>query len=199
MVKPIVDRVAALHAAVFSRVEGALEGWFLGLASRFVFLAVLYFYFLSSARTKVGEGLGGFFRVSDGAYYQIVLPQVLAAGGDPSAVPFLPWGLIVWLGTYAEFLLPLLIVVGLFTRIAALGMILFVLVQSYVDITVHEVGTETAGAWFDRFSGALVWDQRTLWVLLLLYLVVKGAGRVSLDALLAGAGTPRPPADAPDR
>ena len=91
----------------------------------------------------------------------------------------------MWLGTYSEFVLPLLIVVGLFTRLAALGMIGFVLVQSYVDIAVHKVGSQTAGAWFDRFSDGLIWDQRTLWVFLLLYLVVKGAGLISLDALLS--------------
>ncbi|MFC5585215.1 DoxX family membrane protein [Nitratireductor kimnyeongensis] len=162
-----------------------LDGWFLGLVARFSFLAVLYLYFLNSARTKVGDGFFGFFHIADGAYYQIALPAVEAAGGNVSAVSFIPWGLIVWLGTYSEFVLPLLIVLGLLTRIAALGMIGFVLVQSYVDIVVHNVGSETAGAWFDRFSDGLIWDQRTLWVFLLLYLAVKGAGLVSLDAFLS--------------
>lgn len=177
--------IAALHARVFSSVERLLDGWFLGLAARFTFLAVLYFYFLNSARTKVGDGILGFFHVSDGAYYQIVLPVVEAAGGNVANVSFIPWGLIVWAGTYAEFILPLLVVVGLFTRVAALGMIVFVLVQSYVDINIHKVGAQTAGAWFDRFSDGLIWDQRTLWVFLLATLVIKGAGRISLDYLLA--------------
>lgn len=181
----LAHAVAALHARVFSSVEKLLDGWFLSLAARFFFLAVLYFYFLNSARTKVGEGILGFFQVSDGAYYQIVLPAVEAAGGNVSNVAFIPWGLTVWAGTYAEFILPLLIVIGLFTRVAALGMICFVLVQSYVDIVVHKVGAETAGAWFDRFSDGLIWDQRTLWVFLLATLVVKGAGAISVDALLA--------------
>ncbi|WP_295806307.1 DoxX family protein [uncultured Nitratireductor sp.] len=174
-----------LHARLFSTVERIFDGWFLGLAARFAFFAVLYFYFLNSARTKVEEGIFGFFSIADGAYYQIALPAVEAANGDISAVPFIPWGAMVWVGTYAEFVLPLLIVIGLFTRIAALGMIGFVLVQSYVDIAVHKVGSETAGAWFDRFSDGLIWDQRTLWILPLLYLVLKGAGLISLDALLS--------------
>ena len=187
----MIHAIQMLHARVFSTLERMLDGWFPGLAARFAFFAVLYFYFLNSARTKVGEDLFGFFSVADGAYYQIALPAVEAAGGDVSAVPFIPWGAIVWAGTYAEFVLPLLIVLGLFTRLAALGMIGFVLVQSYVDIAVHKVGAETAGAWFDRFSDGLIWDQRTLWVFLLLYLVVKGAGRISLDAVLGrkSAGT----------
>ncbi|WP_367718060.1 DoxX family protein [Nitratireductor sp. GISD-1A_MAKvit] len=184
--------INALHARVFSTVERLLDGWFLGLAARFSFFAVLYFYFLNSARTKVGDGVFGFFNVTDGAYYQIALPAVEAAGGDVSAVSFIPWGIIVWMGTYSEFILPLLIVIGLFTRIAALGMIGFVLVQSYVDIAVHKVGPETAGAWFDRFSDGLIWDQRTLWVFLLLYLVIRGAGVISLDALLSRHRTAAP-------
>ncbi|SEB46462.1 putative oxidoreductase [Nitratireductor aquibiodomus] len=181
----VFQTIEALHARVFSTVERMLDGWFLGFAARFSFFAVLYFYFLNSARTKVGDGFFGFFHVADGAYYQIALPAVEAAGGNVSAVSFIPWGFVVWMGTYSEFVLPLLIVIGLFTRIAALGMIGFVLVQSYVDIAVHNVGSETAGAWFDRFSDGLIWDQRTLWVFLLLYLVVKGAGLISLDALLS--------------
>ncbi|EKF42422.1 DoxX subfamily protein [Nitratireductor indicus C115] len=180
-----VSTLVRLYATVFASLERAVEGWLPGLAARFSFLAVLYFYFLNSALTKVEPGIAGFFHIADGAYYQIALPAVEAAGRDVSQVAFLPWGLIVRTGTYAEFILPILVVLGLFTRLAALGMIGFVLVQSYVDITVHQVGKETAGAWFDRFSDGLIFDQRTLWVFLLLYLAVKGAGALSLDAALA--------------
>ena len=44
-----------------------------------------------------------------------------------------------------------------------------------------------AGAWFDRASDALILDQRALWMLLFLVLIVKGAGPLSADRLLAGA------------
>lgn len=181
----LIDRARALHDRVFETLERSLAGWFPGLFARFAFAAVLYFYFLASARTKVGDGVAGFFSIADGAYYQIVLPAVDAAGGDVSKVAFLPWGLIVWAGTYAEFALPLLIVIGLFTRLAALGMIGFVAVQTLVDVTVHKVGAEAIGAWFDRFPYAPIADQRLLWLVPLTYLVVKGAGAVSLDALLS--------------
>lgn len=183
--RPLVERLRAAHRRAFAALESALDGWFLGLLARFVFAAVLLLYFLNSARTKVGDGLLGFFDVADNAYYQIVLPAVEAAGGDVSQVALVPWGLIVWAGTYAEFALPLLIVAGLFTRLAALGMIVFVIVQSYVDIAVHNVDAQTVGAWFDRFPAAPVADQRLLWGFLLIFLVVRGAGRVSLDAALA--------------
>ena len=173
-----------IHATIFSRLERGLDGWFLGLFARFVFAAVLALYFLNSARTQVGEGFFGFFSVSNGAYYQIALPAVEAADGDVSQVAFLPWGAMVWAGTYAEFVLPVLIVIGLFARLAALGMIGFIAVQTLVDVTVHQVGAETIGRLFDRFPDAAIADQRLLWMVPLVYLVIKGAGAVSVDALL---------------
>lgn len=181
----IARMITTLHDAFFTRLERLTDGWFLGLFARFVFAAVLWGYFLSSAGTKVGEGLTGFFMIAPGAYYQIALPAVEAAGGDVSQVAFLPWGLIVTLGTYAEFILPLLVVIGLFTRVAALGMIVFIGVQTLVDITVHMVGPETVGALFDRFPDALILDQRLLWLMPLVYLTLRGAGLVSVDALLS--------------
>jgi putative oxidoreductase len=76
-------------------------------------------------------------------------------------------------------------VLGLFTRLAALGMIVFIAVQSYVDIAFHGADATTIGALFDRFPDAVISDQRVLWLMPLLYLVIKGAGVVSIDHLLA--------------
>ena len=135
----IISLITALHERVFGTLERLTGGWFLGLFARFVFAAVLWGYFLNSAGTKVGDGLTGFFMIAPGAYYQIALPAVEAAGGDVDHFAFLPCLLIVTLGTYAEFVLPLLLVIGLFTRVAALGMIIFIGVQTLVDITVHMV------------------------------------------------------------
>ena len=172
------------HDLVFGSLERAAGDWFLGLAARFVFAGVLLLYFLNSWATKVEGGITGFFMVRDSAYYQIVPWAVDAAGGDISAVSLFSH-LLVHAGTYGEFILPVLIVLGLFTRVAALGMIVFVAVQSYVDVTFHGVSGDTLGSLFDRFSDSLVIDQRALWVFLLLYLVVKGAGLLSLAALLS--------------
>ncbi|MGI9451697.1 MAG: DoxX family protein, partial [Geminicoccaceae bacterium] len=86
--------------------------------------------------------------------------------------------------TYAEFILPVLIILGLFTRLAALGMIGFVVVQSYVDVVFHGADEKTIGGWFDQLSDATILDQRTLWVFLLVYLVVRGPGLISLDTVL---------------
>jgi putative oxidoreductase len=179
-----IDFLTALHGRVFSILERLGESWLLGLIARFAFAAVLWGYFLNSAKTKVGDGLLGFFSISSGAYYQIALPAVEAAGGDVDAVSFFPWGLIVFMGTYAEFILPLLIVIGLFSRLAALGMIGFIAVQTFVDITVHQIGAESIGALFDRFPDSVIADQRLLWILPLAVIVLKGPGLLSVDTLL---------------
>ncbi len=175
-------RLCGLYSGTAKALERGLVFWLPGLLARFVFAATLWFYFLNSALTKVGPGLAGFFMVRDSAYYQIALPAVEAAGGDISQVPFF-WHLVVYLGTYAEFLLPLMVVFGVLTRLAALGMAIFIAVQTVVDITVHQVGPETIGALFDRFPDAVILDQRLLWLFPLAYLVIYGPGLISVDGL----------------
>ena len=180
----LIDVIVRLHNGVFGVIERALDGWFLGLAARFAFAGVLFGYYWNSALTKIEPGLFGFLSIRDAAYFQMLPPIVEAYGYDVSQIPTFPWGLVVTLGTYSEFLLPVLIVAGLFTRIAAFGMIVFVFVQSYVDIAFHGVDDATVGSLFDRIPGSAIMDQRTLWLFLLGFLVVKGAGAISVDGLL---------------
>jgi putative oxidoreductase len=149
-------------------------------AARLVFAATLLVYFWSSALTKVGPGL---FTPSDGAFVQIFPRAMEAAGYDSSALGLWPT-LVVLAGTWGEFLLPALIVAGLFTRLAALGMIGFVVMQSLTDIVGHGAGAETIGRWFDRLPDAVILDQRAFWVLLLVILVLHGSGPLGLDRLL---------------
>lgn len=186
-----INFLTDLHGRVFGFLERLGDSWLLGLMARFVFASVLWAYYLNSANTKVGEGISGFFSIAPGAYYQIALPAVEAAGGDVDAVAFLPWGLIVFMGTYTEFLLPLLIVIGLFSRIAALGMIGFIAVQTFVDITVHQIGAESIGAMFDRFPDGVIADQRLLWLVPLALIVLKGPGLLSVDTVLKRFHTAR--------
>jgi putative oxidoreductase len=180
----LVARLRNLHDRIFNGIEAFAGNWLPGLAARFVFAAVLFLYFFNSWATKVGSGFPGIFVVGDNAYYQIVPWAVEAAAGDVAQVGLID-RLIVHAGTYAELILPILIVLGLFSRLAALGMIGFVLVQSLVDIIFHKVGPETTGALFDRFSDSVIADQRLLWLFVLAMIVVKGGGGLSLDQLLA--------------
>lgn len=152
----------------------------LPLAARAVFAAALLVYFWASGLTK----LDGVFTPSLGAYAQIFPRAMEAAGFDPGQMGALRT-LIVLAGAWAEFVLPALIVLGLATRLAAVGMIGFIAVQSLTDIIGHKAGPDTVGAWFDRASDALILDQRAFWVLGLLVLVLKGAGALSLDRLVA--------------
>ncbi|RKE83747.1 DoxX family protein [Rhizobium sp. AG855] len=186
MIRQLQSLKSVYDRAVIA-VERRLDRWFLGLAARAVFAAVLLPYYWNSALTK----FDGLFAISDSAYYQIALPAVDAAGGDVSAVAFFPWGLMVIFGTYGEAILPVLVVLGLFTRVAAAGMIGFILVQSLTDILVHKVDAATIGALFDRFPDSVILDQRLLWIFPLLYLAVKGAGVLSLDKLLCTLWTRR--------
>ena len=174
----------AIHALP-DRIPGPIErlgdGWLLGLLGRLIFAGVLLMYFLNSAFTKFD---GGPFSVSDAAYFQIIPPIVEAAGYDASAVPFFPWGLVVLLGTYGEVILPILLVLGLFTRLSALGMLIFIGVQSYVDIAFHGADAATVGVWFDNLSNAAIVDQRAFWAFLFVHLAIKGGGAVSIDGLI---------------
>ncbi|MES2145702.1 MAG: DoxX family protein, partial [Pseudomonadota bacterium] len=110
-------------------VSGRQADWLLPSLARLVFAGVLAGYFWASALTK----LDGPFLPSAGAYGQIFPRAFEAVGFDPGQLGL--WhGLVVLAGAWSEFLLPALILIGLFTRLAALGMIGFVLVQSLTDI-----------------------------------------------------------------
>jgi putative oxidoreductase len=159
---------------------------FLPSLARFTFAAVLLIYFWHAAATKLGPGLFGLFQPAMGAYAQIFPRAMEAAGYDPGQLGWWHWAVVV-AGTAAEFVLPALIVLGLLTRLAALGMIGFVALQSLTDLYGHGgiAHAETLGAWFDRLPDGAILDQRLLWVFVLATLVAKGAGPLSLDRLLA--------------
>lgn len=153
--------------------------------ARVFFATSLAGYFWASALTKLGDGPLGFLSPSVGAYAQIFPRQMEAVVYDTSQLGVFHW-LVVVAGTWAEFLLPLLLILGLLTRLAALGMIGFVVVQTLTDLIGHRAieHPETLGAWFDRFPDGIILDQRAFWMLLLLTLAIKGAGPLSLDRLL---------------
>jgi putative oxidoreductase len=164
-----------LHARAARFAEDQAD-WLLPTLARLVFAAVLAGYFWASALTK----LDGPFTPSLGAYAQI-FPKVFEAAGYDVGQMGLWHRLVVLAGAWAEFVLPVLILLGLFTRVAAVGMVGFVVVQSLTDIWGHGVAS---GALFDRASDALILDQRAFWILLLAVLISKGPGPLSADRIL---------------
>ena len=203
-----------LEDAILGPLARALDSGLLSLLVRFSFLAVLWMWLWNSAVTKVYNSREGFsFTPKLGAYGQMFPTQFEAAGYDVSQMGTL-YHVLVWAGTYGEFILPILLILGLFTRTVALGMIVFMGVLTYVDVYGHKIkeraleGYEKAraaieeagnipgsirqfvrepdpiGRWFDGIVDAPIVDVRTFWIVALLVLVAKGGGWLSLDSLL---------------
>ena len=113
--------------------------------------------FFMSGRTKVVEG--SWFTISDSAYGLFE--------SEYSGVP-LPPHFAAIAATTAEHLFPLLLLLGLGTRAAALG--LFAMTMT-IQIFVYP------DAW---------WNVHMTWVALALTVILLGPGRLSVDALLFG-------------
>lgn len=153
--------------------------WLLPTLARVVFILVFFFYFWNSATTKID---GSILSASSGAFGQIFPKAAEAVLWDVSQLTFFQ-RIVIFAGTVSEFVLPVLIAIGLFTRLAALGMIGFVIVQTAVDVTGHGA---TLGSWLNNAPELI--DQRTLWVFLLAVLVFRGAGPLSIDRIFNGRG-----------
>ena len=114
-------------------------------------VAIAAIFFLSG-RTKVE----GFLTLTDSAYELFRTEYKL---------PLIPPEIAAHLAAYAEHLFPVLLVLGLFTRLSALallGMTLTIQLFVYPD----------------------AWPTHLSWAGLLLYLVGRGGGALSLDRLL---------------
>ena len=185
---PFIQSLQTRYQSISQKIEALTDGWFIEALSRLVFAGVLAGYFWNAAILKLQAR--GAFDVTTGTREKTftLIPQSQAYA---QIVPWTERGqygfiddALVWIGTYAELILPAMIIVGLFGRFAAAAMIVFVVVLSVVDVVGHNLDAATIGAWFDNLSNALVLDQRALWVLLLSVIVVKGPGKLSIDHLL---------------
>jgi putative oxidoreductase len=89
-------------------------------------------------------------------------------------VPLLPPGIAAAIGTFGELFFPLLLVLGLLTRVGALG--LFAVNALAVISYWHVLGG-------DGFEAALA--QHVLWGFMLAVIAIFGGGALSLDRLSA--------------
>lgn len=166
---------------LIDQTETAVSPWLVPSLARIIFAGTLVAYYWNSALTKIGDNL---LSPSLGAYVQIFPKAMEAVGYDPSQLSVFHT-LVVLAGTYSEFILPLMIIIGLLSRLAALGMIGFIIVQSVVDIFGHGLSSNDIGSWFDNSPSSLIIDQRSFWIFLLLVIVIKGAGPISFDRYLS--------------
>lgn len=179
-----IHTLERIHDGVFNTIEQAAGPWFLPLLARLVFSSVLLMFFISSGLTKVGSGFPDFLIPTAGAYAQILPSITEAVSYDTDQIALFPWKLIVLGGTYAEFALPVMLLLGFFTRLTSVGLIGFIIVMSFVDIQFHGLEPASIGAMFDRIHNSIIFDQRLLWIFPLIYLAIRGGGPISVDALV---------------
>ena len=133
---------------IFDGISRLIPDWLLALLAR----GSIAYTFWSSGRTKVS----GFLDISDSTYFLFE---------QEYAVPLIPSEIAAHMATYAEHLFPILLVLGLFTRFAALS--LFIM-TSVIQIFVYPDA----------------WSVHMWWALAMLYLMKYGAGVISLDHLM---------------
>jgi putative oxidoreductase len=108
--------------------------------------------FWTSGQTKVD----GFFHVSDNTFYLFA---------EEYKVPLLPPELAAYLSTIAEHVFPVLLLVGLASRLSALALLGMTVV---IQLFVYPTG----------------WPEHILWATALLVIIARGPGALSLDHLI---------------
>ncbi len=147
--------------ALYHRAVSAVSGRIPEAIALFALRVALAGIFWRSGRTKVEEG--SLLSISDTTYF---LFEEEYAG-----VP-LPSDFAAVMATISEHLFPILLVVGLFTRLSALALLGMTLV---IQIFVYPE------AW---------WQVHILWAAMCLVLIVRGGGVFSLDHLLCRKKAP---------
>lgn len=142
-------------AAYTDRVTGLLSGRIIQGAALLLCRVALAGVFWRAGRTKIVEG--SWLTISDSTRFLFQY--------EYTGVP-LPTELSLYLATFAEHLFPVLLVLGLATRLSALALLLMTLT---IQLFVYP------DAW---------WSVHSLWAAMGLILVSLGGGVMSLDALI---------------
>ena len=160
--------------SIFGRLSARLAAIPYALVGLFVRVVVAYPFLMSGQGkvegdnilpepvTKLGRDLLGL----DLSYK---LPQAIAqktfdAFANDYKLPVLPSNAAAYIATFAEIVFPVLILLGLATRLSALALFIMVLVIQFLVFPGH---------W---------WSEHAYWLALLLVLMSKGAGAISLDS-----------------
>ncbi len=133
-------------------VAALLERWIVHDALALIIRVAIAAVFWLSGRTKVD----GLLTVNQTAFELFRSEYKL---------PLVPPEIAAYMATYAETFFPILLVLGLFTRFAALSLLIMTAV---IEIFVYPDA----------------WPTHLTWAALMLYLIGRGAGKLSLDRLL---------------
>lgn len=144
----VAQRLRTLYNAAAECTSRLIDEALVALAAR-VALAAIFFH---SGRTKVD----GLLTVNDSAYTLF---------REEYKVPLLPPEFAAHMATYAEHLFPILLVLGLGTRLSAFALLgMTAVIQIFV------------------YPSA--WPTHLSWAALMLYLIGRGAGPASLDRVI---------------
>ena len=77
----MMNSLITLHARIFGALETHLAPALLPSLARLLFVGALFMYYWNAGLTKIGDGFGGLFQLSPGAYVQILPRAVEAVGG----------------------------------------------------------------------------------------------------------------------
>jgi len=138
----------ALYSRIAARIDRLIPGAFLLLTARFGAAAI----FFLSGRTKVD----GILHIKDATYTLFQTDYKL---------PFVPPVIAAHAATYSEHFFPILLVLGLFSRVGALALLGMTCV---IEIFVYPDA----------------WPTHLSWAGLLLPIIARGGGAWSLDNLL---------------
>ena len=140
-----------------NQIMAMVPTWFVSLLTRFAVASL----FWRSVQTKISgwelfEQSWKFWNVSESTFLLFE---------NEYTVPLLPVKLAAYLATFGEFFLSIAIVLGLLTRLSAVGLLIM-----------------TAVIQFFVYPDA--WNMHILWAALLFYLIKYGGGTISIDYLL---------------
>lgn len=141
--------IGALHDRFQDLTERAIPSSLIALVARLGTASIFWL----SGQTKVD----GFLSVKASTYYLFEHDYRL---------PILTPEAAAWIATFAEHLFPILLVLGLMTRLSATALLVMTLV-------------------IQVFVLPEAWPTHLTWAAAFLYLMAKGGGRISLDHLLS--------------
>lgn len=175
MLSDTMQRLYAIHGKAFGLFDTRLATDLVALLARLTLAGVFWRSFLTKVETfglfRYTEYINDFaverahvklpalpLEVKPAVFYQF----------EQYDLPLLSPGLAAWFATLGEFILPIALLLGVFSRLSALGLIVMTLVIELFVI-----------------DGAF-WGTHALWLSMALYLTAYGPGRLSIDHLARG-------------